>query len=322
MDLETHIRNITQELGYITFNHFMSIVIPYYYKYNVSIGKDGDFITAPEVSSLFGMSIAKWVTKHIKHFNYEAFDILELGPGNGTLCNDILNYIEIQPKKYLLYDGSDKLIAQQQRLLSDHKNIKHISNLNEIDATNLFIIANEFFDAFPVSQFTKNKHEWHESVLDKNLNFAKIPRKITLDTSGSVYEYSSLTHQFLLDLSQHLTHRNVHFLIIDYGYCGDLNYCSLQALKSHKKVKINEYIGHADVTAHVDFKAISHNLSKVGFKGAIVSQKDFLESHKIIELANSFRQINHSEFIDLTLNKLLNPSEMGNFLVYEGISRR
>ena len=158
--------NILKEKKSIPLDQFINIALYNkkfgYYTNNNPFGKEGDFITAPMVSNLFGEMLAIWCVAFWEHIGKpNKILLVELGPGNGSLCKDLLktfkqfknfyNSLEIN-----LLEISDKLKKIQQEKINNKK-VKWIKNINEINYGPIIFLGNEFFDALPIKQIYKKK---------------------------------------------------------------------------------------------------------------------------------------------------------------------
>lgn len=349
MNIDSIIRALINEHGYITIDEMLNIALNQYensyYQSQKYIGIDGDFITAPEISQLFGEIIGIWCIYqwHMlgKPLN---INIVELGAGLGNLMKDALRVIkQLEP---LLYNNLSLQILeinnhfkqkQKDNLLKLIDNIEWIDSIKKINKKPLIIIANEFFDALPIKQYIKYKNDWYERVvtIDKrdNIVFDKISinkslsEKLNAEHSnaleGAIIEISSASIDivtFIVDLIKTYTGSCV---IIDYGYNVDpeirINnqYIStIQAMKNHKYNSLFDNLGTADITTHVDFFHLQKVISNKKIKNIeIMSQAKFLIYNGILIRAKSLRdKLNNQEekyLIQKQLNKLISNEGMG-----------
>ena len=142
----------------------------YYMKKN-PFGKEGDFITAPNITRLFSEIISIWVITFWKSIGSpEKFNLLELGAGNGEMMKVITETLKNFPEcfnacNFMIYEKSNFLINQQKKNLNSEK-ILWKKNINEINSYPTLYLANEFFDAIPIKQFFKKKDGWVERFVD------------------------------------------------------------------------------------------------------------------------------------------------------------
>ena len=134
----------------------------YYAKKN-PIGKKGDFITSPMISSLFSEMIAIWIVAYWEHLNKpKHFNFIELGPGTGKLCKDLIKVFKKFPNFYsstkiFLYEKNNTLKKIQKNNIKE-KNLVWIKSLKKIKKGPVIFFGNEFFDAIPIKQFKKREN--------------------------------------------------------------------------------------------------------------------------------------------------------------------
>ena len=189
MAIDTKIRQIIKDLGLIKIDNMMrdvsSIIPSSYYRSKTSIGADGDFITAPEISQLFGETIGFWAINKWQQLGCpKKFALVEFGPGLGILMRDLMRVAKLVPEftkavKIFLYEINKNFIKQQKTNLSfTSSRVTWINNINELPPIPCIIISNEFFDALPIKQYIKIRKTWYESVIicdpiDNRLKFDK-----------------------------------------------------------------------------------------------------------------------------------------------------
>jgi SAM-dependent MidA family methyltransferase len=261
-----------------------------------------DFITAPEISQLFGEMVALWCIDEWLKSDKLQFNLVELGPGRGTLVYDILRTAsKIAPKffhsikKIVLLEINPHLKKiQHERLEFFGIKIQHVTNAKDIERSNSIIIANEFFDVLPIKQYKKaDVSNWQEIVVKEQndqLYFDAIYSKIELSDYvnagvNGIVEVSKASIDSMNDYCQILSKHLGAMLIIDYGYYlnprerqFDQYLSTLQAVKNHKFHDVLENLGSADLTAHVDFYALKQIVSQFCFqKIKLCTQRDFLK---------------------------------------------
>jgi cyclopropane-fatty-acyl-phospholipid synthase len=340
MSVEQIIRNIINKEGFIAIDKFMEIALydknfGYYINKN-PIGKDSDFITAPEITSLFGETIALFFVEKIRNnlSNYQKINIIELGAGQGTLALDILNafnkFTDIYQKiKYIILDCNIKLVEIQKEKLKNHiDKVIWINNLDEIDSPSpVIFLANEFFDCLPIKQFFKQKNEFFERIIVENdRNFAFSSKKAENLPSvienfaedyedDEIIEYSEASINFIQKIAEVIKKNKGIALIIDYGYAGFTFGDSLQSISSHKYNNIFEKIGESDLTVHVNFRLLYYFAMQAGIKNLYINnQSDFLRQlgiellaqKKLIKLGE-----NQKKDLFLAVNRLLDFKQMG-----------
>jgi SAM-dependent MidA family methyltransferase len=349
------IANLLCTRGYIFVDEFMQYALSgsldSYYRSLEHIGPQGDFVTAPEISQMFGEIIAIWVIEQVmrywqKHAPQGRITLIELGCGTGKMMSDILRTIEkITPDIYevlhvQLYDINRKILNKQQQNLAPFlQKITWIADLNEIPSGANIILANEFFDALPIKQFQKKSGQWHHRVItdisgegsydiialgapDEGLH-QQLVRHVNAQ-DGAIFEYPLQGVLLWQDLLLMLQRRgsDADLLVIDYGYLiapetRDINQYkdSVQAVSNHQYCSIFSHIGHADLTAHVDFYQLLHVADMLGCHSKFSTQGKFLSNYGInlraSELAKNTDATNQA-LLQKQLKRLIDPKYMGN----------
>lgn len=340
MAIDAKIRSVIDLNGYIKIDEMMREVLSInpssYYRATAHIGAKGDFITAPEISQTFGETIALWAIEQWQRLGRPSeFVLAELGPGQGTLMNDLLRASRVvkgffeAARIYLLEINNNFINKQRSKLKIHEKEITWINKIEDIPALPTIIIANEFFDALPIKQFIKLKKKWYESVLitdplDGRIKYSTIEIHNTLAqqfeheyinaNDGAIIEESIESLDIVRLISDHIHKHSGSALIIDYGYdiypkerSRNQYNATLQAVKDHKYWPIIDSLGEADLTAHVDFNA----LRKASVERKI---KDFKNSTQREFLLKYGIEIRLSE-----LQKLVNPEE--GAILYRQVER-
>ncbi len=305
-----------------------------YYSSRFPFGKKGDFITAPKVTSLFSEIIAIWMVACWETFGKpKNFNIVELGPGDGSLANILLKSFKRFPefnsiKKLFLFEESDFLKKIQKKKIAK-RGVKWINNLNEIKKGPVIFFGNEFFDAIPIKQFKKINDTFFEKnySIDRGYNIKEILKKASSQNIKYIKSFKTLNNlkfiefpklgfEELKKISKKIIKLQGCILMIDYGYLKANNQDTLQSVMKHKKNKLFENLGNADITAHVNFTLLNEFFSKNGLKiKNIISQKDFLKSMGILERAKILaKNMKFTEQTDLYLRiqRLLSPRYMGD----------
>lgn len=315
MNAKDTIYQIIHQQGYIAVDRYFQIASDAYYKNNQAVGTD--FTTSPEISQLFGEAIGVWVVQQwIEKGSPAQCNLLELGPGKGTLMSDLIRatkHIEgfHASLNVYLYDINPELIQIQQDTLYqyDQLPIYWIDNLNEIRKLPTIVIGNEFFDCLPAKQYIFEQDDWCERTIilqeQNNLGFSKIIIDNALNiklknqhrnvAEGAIVEISNKISEFIQTLS---TLDCLSCVFIDYGYNIEpalrqsTQYNStLQGIKSHKSVDIFNSIGKSDLTFHVDFLALKESAIQCGINLSVVTnQREFLINYGIEHRLNMFIQ--------------------------------
>ena len=304
----------------------------YYMKKN-PFGKEGDFITAPNITRLFSEIIAIWVLTFWKSIGSpRKFNLLELGAGNGEMMKVIIETLKNFPEcfnncNFQIHEKSEFLKKQQQFNLKSEK----INWIDNIKINNLFptiYLANEFFDALPIKQFFKRKEGWVERFVnfkdEKNAEFKEqlidiknIEQNLKFEISKDqeIIEYSPSSFEYLKDISNLIKNNDGGLLIIDYGYLNLKMKETLLAIKNHKHSNILEDIGDSDITYNINFNLFKKFVGQFDDLNFIITnQKKFLTSMGIIQRAEIISEnIPFSKKSDLfyRIRRLIDEKQMG-----------
>lgn len=342
MSVESKIKQTITDRGYITVDEMirisMSDLQSSYYRSSNPIGENADFITAPEISQMFGEMIGIWVLSIWEGLNCPSnINLIELGPGRGILMRDILrstsNIKDFHKALNITLCEINPILMEEQskNLKSYNQDIFYISKISDIG--NNFpsiIIANEFFDALPIKQYIKFENNWHERVidLDHNGDFKWNYIKSTnlfedhINTEdGAILEQSTDSQTFTREIANHLEASKGGALIIDYGYNikpnirqSDQYNSTLQAIKSHKFHNIFKDLGSADLSSHVDFDVLQNIVTNnSNLKSYVITQKELLKSLGIDIRLNSLIQRNPdlTKILTNQYNKIISEDQMG-----------
>jgi NADH dehydrogenase [ubiquinone] 1 alpha subcomplex assembly factor 7 len=298
--LEAEIRRLIAIAGPMPLAEYMRLCLTHprygYYLTHDPIGAAGDFITAPEISQMFGELIGLWMAAVWQQMGApENVRVIELGPGRGTLMIDALRAAKTVRSFYTaivvhLVEISPKLQAvQQQRLEGLGEPVLWHPALIDVPGGPAIIIANEFIDALPVHQAIKQADGWHERVVevapdgklvigaarDPLPHFdATLPRELRQSPEGSIYEWRA--DAIALELGRRTRSDGV-ALVIDYGHVRQGLGQTLQAVAGHSYTDPLRSPGAADLTAHVDFSTLAHGAEIIGARiHGPLSQRDFL----------------------------------------------
>ena len=301
-----------------------------YYHRVQPIGRGGDFITAPEVSQLFGEAIGLWVALLSQQLPNGPFDLVELGPGRGTLMADLLRSLEraapnVRTKGPTLVEISESLRAEQARALAKHEPawLTQVEDLPDAGPP-LVIIANEFFDTLPVRQYQKTDSGWHERVIglaDGNrawglnptpLPDSSVPETIRGAAIDERFESRPAADAVMTVLAERLRQRGGALLAIDYGYGKTQTGDTLQALSGHAYADPLARPGEADLTAHVDFEALAGAASELS-NFPLLTQGAFLAALGARERAEALMKANpdRADGIAADFARLTAPDQMG-----------
>ena len=307
-----------------------------YYQKKNKFGHGGDFVTSPHVSSIFSEMIAIWIVLFWNKIKKpKTLNILELGPGDGTMGKDIIsslgkiNFFKSNVNYYFL-EKSKSLKKIQKKNLKNEKNIYWIDNLKEFEKKdNLIILGNEFFNALPVKQFGKRGDSWFEKYVffNKKKQLSFIFKKAKLESIKKIekiynlkinkfIEYPLILEKLIKNISDLLKNKNSIFLTIDYGEESRICNDTVQAIYKNKKSNILQNVGESDITYQVNF----FHLIKLFKKNKLhlvefTTQSNFLQKLGIKERAANAKKNqkkNQQLLLDSALKRLLHPLEMGS----------
>ena len=263
-----------------------------YYAARPRLGIAGDFITAPHVSQIFGELLGLWAAQVWNLMGCPSrVRLVELGPGDGTLMEDVLRASRADPafqaaRETWLVETSAPLQAAQSKRLGAGA-ARWVQSLDEVPAgAPVIILANEFLDCLPVRQAVATPAGWRERRVGLDdggglaFRLGDAPRRV-FDTGpvGEIREWSDEVEDMGRLLGDLVLRAGGAALLIDYGRDQPGPGDTLQALKDHAKEGPLDHPGEADLTAHVDFPAFLAAAQSVGAcTSAISTQGDFLWS--------------------------------------------
>ncbi|HXC54850.1 MAG TPA: SAM-dependent methyltransferase [Rhizomicrobium sp.] len=309
-----------------------------YYATRAPIGAGGDFITAPEISQMFGELAGLWLAQAWHDQGRPARPLLvELGPGRGTLMADALRATKLMPAfraglEVLLVEASPVLRQLQQETLKDCGVPVRWAESFAAPERPLFLLANEFFDALPIRQYVKSARGWCERMVTRDgdgaLAFALSPVPIPAHNlppnrdgapPGGVYETSPAGEALAQEIGHAVAAWGGAALIVDYGYETPGFGETLQAVEGHRFADVLTAPGASDLSAHVDFRALGDAALRGG--AAVcgpVGQGAFLLALGLAERAWRLAQRLHGgadlvlqEELRIAVERLTAPEQMG-----------
>lgn len=343
--LAARIARLIENQGPLSIAQFMTLALhdpkAGYYATRDPFGRTGDFITAPEVSQMFGELLGLWIVQTWRDQGSPAPSrLVELGPGRGTLMADVVRAARVAPDflaaiDVVLVESSPALKAvQQERLKDAGVRIAWRNGFDDaLEDRPLFVLANEFFDALPVRQYVKTERGWCERMVtleNGKLAFALapvpavglvVPQARGEAEDGAVYEVSPSATAFAEEIANAIAARGGAALIVDYGYAGAGFGDTLQAVKAHKFADVLDAPGEADLSAHVDFAALSEAAARGGAKAyGPIAQGTLLERLGLEERAAQLAQKNSQEAasIEAAVARLMGAREMGT--LFQGLA--
>lgn len=315
--------------GPITVADFMHEAVTHYYANRDPFGRQGDFTTAPEVSQMFGELIGLWCALVWQMMGApEKVVLAELGPGRGTLMNDLLRAAGVVPAflkaaDIRLVETSPHLIALQRQTLSG-RDVQWCESLDQLPDGPLIVVANELFDALPIRQFVKHDGQWRERMVGlEDDAFCFIagptadpdlpPELLATAEDGAIVETCDDGRALAAGLGKRLNRQPGFALIVDYGHGRSGTGDTLQAVRHHRFHPVLDQPGLADLTAHVDFQSLAASAVPARAWGP-VDQGAFLRALGIETRAHLLAQAGGDKVaadIMGQLRRLIDPGEMG-----------
>ncbi|MDR3495779.1 MAG: class I SAM-dependent methyltransferase [Ancalomicrobiaceae bacterium] len=307
-----------------------------YYMARDPFGAKGDFVTAPEVSQMFGELLGLWAADIWLQAGRPApFNLVEIGPGRGTLMLDALRACRVVPgflaaARITLVETSPRLSAiQQERLTCAGHAAGWATTIDNIPDGPAIILANEFFDALPVRQFVRLQGIWRERVVGldahDNLGFGigpavlpttDVPAHLRGADDGSILELAPTASAIAETLARRIVRSGLALLAIDYGYTETAVGDSFQAVRAHSPADPLARPGEADLTALVNFEVLARAAHHAGAQvSGPVEQGDFLTQIGLMERAGRLgadKDRAAREAIAADVHRLVAAEEMGS----------
>ncbi|MGH6924887.1 MAG: class I SAM-dependent methyltransferase [Propylenella sp.] len=299
-----------------------------YYTTRDPFGAAGDFITAPEVSQMFGEIVGAWVIEMWRRSGApEPVRLTELGPGRGTLMVDVMRVAAHAPDFFRtasihLVETSPTLRQRQaETLRSTGIEPNWHASFNEVPAGPLLLVANEFFDALPVRQFVR-LDVWRERAIGLDvrgrLGFGIGPGVLESSPEarqGSILEIRPAAEALVAEIAERIVADGGAALIIDYGHDETAPGETLQAMQGHAFCDPLAEPGEADLTAHVDFGALAGEARRAGAAThGPMPQGEFLTALGLVERARRLganADDSVREALRAAVERVAGPDEMG-----------
>ena len=347
--LLAEIKKLIKSSGPIPVWRYMELCLMHpsygYYLSRDPLGREGDFITAPEVSQMFGELLGLWTASVWKAIGSPPLlRLIEMGPGRGTMMADALRALRVLPPLYQalsihLVEVNPVLRDKQKAALSGSRNITWHDTIDDVPDGPSVIFANEYFDVLPIHQAVKGENGWHERTveLDDNGRLAfgassdpiprfevLLPAWVRAAPVGAVFEWRPDAE--IMKIASRVRDQEGAALIIDYGHLRSDAGDTFQAISRHSFTDPLKDPGQADVTAHVDFQALVRAAEDLGAGvHGPVPQGDFLKRLGIETRAISLMsKANHivAEDVSSALKRLIGGGRggMGQLFKVLGIS--
>jgi SAM-dependent MidA family methyltransferase len=254
--------------GPITIERYMGLANAHYYATRSAIGAAGDFITAPEVSQMFGEMVGLALADGWQRAGAPPVALVELGPGRGTLAGDMVRAMAVAGlRPPLHFVETSPLLRDQQR--ARHPDASWHDTIDTLPRDRpLLIVANEFFDALPIRQQVRTAAGWRERLVTHGADgFEPVPGDMGREGDmpaplrdaalGAIVESAPLARQLAGLLARRLRDQGGMMLVFDYGHDGGAYGDTLQAVRDHRFADPFAQPGAHDLTAHVDFGALA-----------------------------------------------------------------
>lgn len=302
-----------------------------YYKGADPLGAKGDFITAPEISQMFGELLGFFFVNLWQQMSQpKEFTLLELGPGRGTLMADMLR-VACRAEGFRdaldlrLFETNPSLMAEQNARLEAY-DPKWIDGFDKVGPGPLLVVANEFFDALPIRQFVRTDQGWHERMVGLidgkrafGLSPTPLPPSVMPDAvadapPNAIYEVAFAGSEVMARLAGTISTQGGAILAIDYGYASTQTGETLQGVRRHAYADVLESPGDTDLSAHVDFDALGAAARKAGLAvQPLLSQGQFLDRLGLSDRSKALALANPASAADIAAarKRLTAPDQMG-----------
>jgi len=334
-DLAASFRRLIAATGPITLAQYMGEANARYYASRDPLGAAGDFITAPEISQMFGELIGLWLAD-IWHRTGQPGPVhyVELGPGRGTLASDALRAMKqagLTPDIHLV-EGSDSLRHEQDKAVPGavwHHDLSTVPMDGPI-----LLVANEFLDALPIRQLFRGANGWRElMIVPDGAGFACVPGDLPMDAAlpgnlrdaeeGTLVETCPAAASIVREVAGRLAGQGGAALFIDYGHDEPRTGSTLQAVRAHRKVDPFVDPGEADLTAHVDFSALAPIATAQGAKWlGTIGQGAFLQALGIGARADMLARSSsgQGQAVQIAMERLVAGDQMGTLFKVMGLA--
>lgn len=328
-------KRLIANTGPISVQYFMGESNARYYAARDPLGDAGDFVTAPEISQMFGELVGLWLADMwLRAGSPQPVHYVELGPGRGTLARDALRAAKrfgLEPTVHFV-EGSPELKSLQLAAVPDarwHDDVSTIPITGPI-----LLVANEFLDALPIRQLVKTAQGWRERMVavqddafvgvagDRPMD-AAIPADLRDAEPGTLIETCPAAAAVVYEVAGRLAMQGGAALFIDYGSDIPRTGSTLQAVRAHRKVEALAHPGEADITAHVDFATLANVAQSRDCRWlGTVGQGHWLNALGIDARAASLAQASpqQSDAIAVAKDRLTGADQMGDLFKVMGLA--
>ena len=328
-------RRLIRNTGPISLAQYMGESNARYYTAADPLGAGGDFVTAPEISQMFGELIGLWLADlWIKAGREEHVHYVELGPGRGTLATDALRTMKrygLEPQVHFVESST----ALKDVQLATVPGAQWHHDLSTVPLEGpVLLVANEFLDALPVRQLLRTGEGWRERmvgldgedfvfVAGRQPMDSAVPEKLRNAGEGTVVETCPAGAAILYEASGRLAEQGGAALFIDYGHDRFVTGSTLQAVRRHRKLGVFDAPGAADLTAHVDFATLAQIGQARGARWlGTVTQGDWLRALGIEMRAENLaeRAPQYREELMRAKDRLIADDQMGELFKVMGFA--
>ena len=336
LPLAVRFRRLIRDSGPISLQLFMGEANARYYASRDPLGAGGDFITAPEISQMFGELVGLWLTDMWDRAGRpDNVLYVEPGPGRGTLARDALRAMAqhgLAPEVHLV-EGSPALAKVQRATLPRARIHGDLTGVPEDRP--LLLVANEFLDALPVRQLVRTEQGWRERMvgLDDHERFifvagsqpmdAAVPAAMREAEPGTILETCPAAAAVMSEIARRLARQGGAALFIDYGHARPRTGSTMQAVRGHRKVDPFAEPGEADLTAHVDFAILAEIAEAGGARWLGTSEQgEWLRALGLAQRAAALaeRHPHQAETLRQAVNRLAGEEQMGRLFKVMGLA--
>ncbi|HWU02826.1 MAG TPA: SAM-dependent methyltransferase [Novosphingobium sp.] len=338
-DLPARLARVIAMQGPISLTAWMGEANASYYSSRDPFGQGGDFITAPEISQMFGEMVGIWMADvWARAGRPERVLYVEPGPGRGTLARDALRVMArfgLVPVVHLV-EPSPALRAVQAGAVPGAIWHDDLSSVPE-DAP-ILLVANELLDALPVRQIVRAAAGWRERMValageEGQTRFVPVAGSNPMDPAvrpqwrdapeGTIIEICPAAAAVMGEIGGRLAAQGGAALVIDYGYGAPQTGSTLQALRNHAHADPFATPGEADLTCLVDFAAAAGAAAARGARvSGLSGQGAWLGSLGIEARAQALAKASpaHGEAVAAALHRLIAPEQMGELFKVLGLA--
>lgn len=338
--LAERIRTLIEASGPISVADYMTLCLSDpeagYYTTRDPFGQGGDFVTAPEISQMFGELVGVWcIGAWTALGRPKAFTLCEIGPGRGTLMADLLRTTgRIAPDflaaaRVRMIETSPRLAARQQETLADAPVMPEwVDRIEAVPGGPLILVANELFDALPIRQYVKHAGSFRERAVGVDdaggfvfgagvgmIDPALLPAGHETAAEGTIFEASPARTALMDMIATRIAADRGAALLVDYGHLEPGFGDTLQAVLRHEPDDVFAHPGEADLTSHVDFAALALAARAAGCRAATTTQGQFLLDMGLLERAGRLgagKDDAVQDKIRADVERLAAPGQMGD----------